>query len=58
MTTKTRPTAKRATFTVKRNEAEGDSYSMTIAANDTSRNPFDEIKMDGGKFDNYLRSRS
>lgn len=56
MTTKTRPSAKRATFVVRRERADGDAYSMTIAANDVSRNPFDEIRMDGGRFDNYLRN--
>lgn len=57
MTTKTKPgAAKRALFIARKTRAKDGAFEMTIAANDVSRNPFDEIRLDGGVFDNYLRN--
>jgi HK97 family phage prohead protease len=53
---KPRTGVQRATFAVQRAEAEGGRYTMTIAAHDVSRNPFDEIRLEGGVFDAYLRN--
>lgn len=50
-------TARRALVNLSRAPAAtGGKHSVTIAANDTSRNPGDEIRLSGGRFENYLRN--